>query len=420
MRIDSLPLPHATAIDGKHSADNATNGTGSTEFSTALRALEDPAEGTAGKTATAIPPVVPESGKQLPEDGAAPDQGGNILPDGAGNIITSPALMAGAPGLIAPAQATGNGNLPQDGAASRGHNTANGLPAAQHTGPHGQPHLAQAGSDQIAGLPKAEIANQTGKPGTIALPAGNPSLTHAAEQARQALATAAPPAAHPDKSQGLPQALASQAVPSPEEGHALAEAAANGMDAVRTVNNGSGDASSPLAQPAAAEFSASGAGRAQITSLGTMVRDPQQVEQLIESIAAARESGRAFSGEMKLRNDDFGLVSLRLSHSDGELRAILGGRDHGIAAAAQTALAERQIAPVQDSAQTQQRGSESSSQSQSGMQRDFGASNHGDPRNPNRAAPNARDDTARHPSPSNTDADQPAPTHRAAARGVLA
>ena len=151
-----------------------------------------------------------------------------------------------------------------------------------------------------------------------------------------------------------------------------------------------------------------------------MVRDPQQVEQLIESIAAARESGRAVSGEMKLRNDDFGLVSLRLSHSDGELRAILGGRDHGIAAAAQTALAERHIAPVQDSAQTQQRGSDSSSHSQSGMQRDSGASNHGDTRNPNRAAPNARDDAAQQPKASGSDTDQPAPTHRASARGVLA
>lgn len=420
MRIDSLPLPHATAIDGKKSADNATNGTGSTEFSAALRALEEPAEGEADKTATAIPPVVPEAGKQLPDNGAVPEQGGTVLPDDTGNIIANAALLAGAPGLIAPAQTTGIADAAQDGTTSRGQYTANGLPAAQHTGPNGQPHLAQAGSDQIAGLPKAEIANQTGKPGTIALQADNPSLTHAAEQARQALATATPPAAHPDKSQGLPQTLASQAVARAEEGAGLSDQAIAGTDAVRTVNNGSGDASSPLAQPAATEFSASGAGRAQITSLGTMVRDPQQVEQLIESIAAARESGRAVSGEMKLRNDDFGLVSLRLSHSDGELRAILGGRDHGIAAAAQTALAERHIAPVQDSTQTQQRGSDSSSQSQSGMQRDFGASNHGDTRNPNRAAPNARDDAAQQPKASGSDTDQPAPTHRAAARGVLA
>ncbi|NVE93321.1 hypothetical protein [Altererythrobacter lutimaris] len=106
------------------------------------------------------------------------------------------------------------------------------------------------------------------------------------------------------------------------------------------------------------------------------LRDSSQLETLIENLAQARETGRAAKGEMLVRHEDFGVVSMKLAAIEGELKATLNSRDPGFALAAQNAIAERSVAAVSDSYNAQSRGQDNAAgQGSSGgqQQRDFGA-----------------------------------------------
>lgn len=105
-----------------------------------------------------------------------------------------------------------------------------------------------------------------------------------------------------------------------------------------------------------------------------------RVEQLIDSLVDARESGRTARGEMNLRHGEFGAISLTLEQGESQLRATLSSRDPGFAPAAQAALAERAIASQQDNAATSPR-SAGDGASAHGAPRDGGAqAGHGDAR----------------------------------------
>ena len=114
--------------------------------------------------------------------------------------------------------------------------------------------------------------------------------------------------------------------------------------------------SQPQAQPAAA----------------VEIRPSVPLEATIEQLASARETGRAASGDLTMRHQEFGAINMRLEVAGGDLRAVLASRDPGFVPAIQAALAERAVAASQDTASTstggQQngRGHESSSHSQSG------------------------------------------------------
>ncbi|XUU60731.1 hypothetical protein ACRAQ6_00225 [Erythrobacter sp. HA6-11] len=85
------------------------------------------------------------------------------------------------------------------------------------------------------------------------------------------------------------------------------------------------------------------------------LRDSSQLETLIENLAQARETGRAAKGEMLVRHEEFGVVSMKLAAMEGELKATLNSRDPGFALAAQNAIAERSVAAVTDSSSAQSR-----------------------------------------------------------------
>lgn len=82
------------------------------------------------------------------------------------------------------------------------------------------------------------------------------------------------------------------------------------------------------------------------------------LENMIENLVSARESGRASRGDIVLRHAEFGAVAMMVEKADSELRATLTSRDPGFASAAQAALAERAIAATQDSQSPSQRGNE--------------------------------------------------------------
>ncbi|MDJ0642339.1 MAG: hypothetical protein QNJ15_05940 [Erythrobacter sp.] len=85
-----------------------------------------------------------------------------------------------------------------------------------------------------------------------------------------------------------------------------------------------------------------------------------QIEQAIDALTEAREAGRTSRPEMLLRHGEFGLVSMRLDASSGDLRASLASRDPGFVPAIQAALGERAIAASNEtsSGHNQQRGQE--------------------------------------------------------------
>lgn len=107
----------------------------------------------------------------------------------------------------------------------------------------------------------------------------------------------------------------------------------------------------------------------------TALRDAQPLERLVESISQMRESAQTGRGEVNLRHSEFGMVSMRVSASEGEVQARLLSRDPGFVAAAQNALSERVIAPSNESAntQSQSRSSDDSAASQQHA-RQFGGS----------------------------------------------
>lgn len=124
------------------------------------------------------------------------------------------------------------------------------------------------------------------------------------------------------------------------------------------------------------------------------LRASAQIESTIEHLATAREAGRAASGDLTLRHQEFGAVTMRLELAGGDLRAVLAARDPGFVPAIQAALAERAVTAGQEAAAAQgngrgndqsssQQGSQSNSQSgsQSGSQGWNGAaSSQSDPR----------------------------------------
>ena len=96
-----------------------------------------------------------------------------------------------------------------------------------------------------------------------------------------------------------------------------------------------------------------------------------QLEQLVEALAQARETGKGARGDIAVRHAEFGLLAIRLEADSGETRAQITARDPGFAPAMVAALAERANTGSADQ-QPQQRGQDQS-WGQSG-------SAHGDPR----------------------------------------
>lgn len=122
--------------------------------------------------------------------------------------------------------------------------------------------------------------------------------------------------------------------------------------------------------------------RSPAPSLETLVRDPAQLETLIDNLVQARESGRASRGEMLLRHDDFGLVTMRVASTEGDLKATLNSRDPGFSMAAQTALADRAVNASSETSSSQSRSSDTHG-SQTGQNgREFGPGTQGEQQQP--------------------------------------
>ncbi len=66
-----------------------------------------------------------------------------------------------------------------------------------------------------------------------------------------------------------------------------------------------------------------------------------QLEQLVEALAQARETGKGARGDIAVRHAEFGLLAIRLEADSGETRAQITARDPGFAPAMVAALAER-------------------------------------------------------------------------------
>lgn len=98
---------------------------------------------------------------------------------------------------------------------------------------------------------------------------------------------------------------------------------------------------SPLATTSDAGQVRTGSPPPASSAIDNAMRQSPPVEQLIESLSQARESGRQARGEMLIRHEDFGLVTLRLTTSDSGLGTALASRDPGFAFAAQQALMDR-------------------------------------------------------------------------------
>ncbi|MEM9500581.1 MAG: hypothetical protein AAF941_01925 [Pseudomonadota bacterium] len=96
------------------------------------------------------------------------------------------------------------------------------------------------------------------------------------------------------------------------------------------------------------------------------LRGLPQVEQAIEQLTEARETGRASRPELTLRHAEFGFVNMRLEAAGGDLRATLASRDPGFVPAIQAALNERVVGAASETAGTNnQRGQEQGSNSAS-------------------------------------------------------
>ena len=115
-------------------------------------------------------------------------------------------------------------------------------------------------------------------------------------------------------------------------------------------------------QPLATGAPAGQAPPAVTQTLAEFRADPRiapQIEQAIEQLAEARDTVRTARPEILMRHGEFGLVSMRLDASGGDLRATLAARDPGFVPAIQAALADRTVAASQESANTAgQRGQE--------------------------------------------------------------
>lgn len=99
----------------------------------------------------------------------------------------------------------------------------------------------------------------------------------------------------------------------------------------------------------AVEAPAQGVPKPPAGGLEALVREPGQIETLIENLSQARENGRQARGEMQLRHEDFGVLTVRLANTEGELKASLSSRDPAFAVAAQNALGERVVQSASDS-----------------------------------------------------------------------
>lgn len=99
----------------------------------------------------------------------------------------------------------------------------------------------------------------------------------------------------------------------------------------------------------AVEAPAQGVPKPPAGGLEALVREPGQIETLIENLSQARENGRQARGEMQLRHEDFGVLTVKLANTEGELKASLSSRDPAFAVAAQHALGERVVQQTSDS-----------------------------------------------------------------------
>lgn len=130
------------------------------------------------------------------------------------------------------------------------------------------------------------------------------------------------------------------------------------------------------------------------------LRDAQPLERLVETISQMRESGQMGRGEVSLRHNQFGMVSMQVQSHDGDLQARLASRDPGFVAAAQLALAERAMSErvvmaASDTQQSASRGNDGQSQNPHNSQnqsRDMGAMGQNDARNEGRHSGAGSDD----------------------------
>lgn len=115
---------------------------------------------------------------------------------------------------------------------------------------------------------------------------------------------------------------------------------------------------STLVLPGAPESGQTATLRGLSSGVEQTLRQSAQVEQLVENLTQARDSGRQARGEMFIRHEDFGLVTLKLAQTDSGLGTALTSRDPAFALAAQQALSERPVLPAGDT-QSGSRGADS-------------------------------------------------------------
>ena len=119
------------------------------------------------------------------------------------------------------------------------------------------------------------------------------------------------------------------------------------------------------------------------------LRIAPQIEATIERLAETRHAAQATRPEILMRHGEFGLVTMRLDASSGDLRATLAARDPGFVPAVQAALAERAVTPVSDSAATQRGQDQSGTASHSGSSQGF-SSNYGSSPGSSQGSPSPR------------------------------
>ena len=113
-------------------------------------------------------------------------------------------------------------------------------------------------------------------------------------------------------------------------------ASTSGMSQAGSASaSGAPPAAAPAVLPSSTAGFAAGPAASE-TALG------RQLETLIDNLSDIRSNSRTARGDMNIRHDEFGTISVGLERREGDLRATMSSRDPGFAPAAQTALASQQ------------------------------------------------------------------------------
>jgi hypothetical protein len=283
------------------------------------------------------------------EPGIAADVGADapVAPGAAANLPGAP--LPGAGSFLPPAPGASTEPAPDAApAAPASHTVTPAAPVAPIIAPAGP------GTNAVPALPVAAVTLPIDPAAKLELPAAQLPRAGAAEQTEptaETLVAPTKPSARGDAA-GLPPAAPP---PSAEVQPPAAQSASAQTNSAAPTST---------APPSAAPASPSAP-----PTLATEVKsDPRiapQIEAAIEQLADTRQAARSARPEILMRHADFGLVSLRLDASSGDLRATLAARDPGFIPAVQAALVERAIAASSETA-TGQRGPDQQSGSGTG------------------------------------------------------